>query len=125
MIYLRIDLVDLTDQVQDAGTKSAIRNGVVHVFASQVTGTLILTENDYALNSDIKIFLEDCCSEARRILEPPNAHSHLRSMLLPLDKTLPVIDGRVQFEIWQSLLFVETDAYPRKRRVIMQVIGDQ
>jgi thiamine phosphate synthase YjbQ (UPF0047 family) len=46
-------------------------------------------------------------------------------MLLPPDKTLPVIDGRVEFGTWQSLLFVETDVYPRKRTVIMQIIGEQ
>jgi thiamine phosphate synthase YjbQ (UPF0047 family) len=36
-----------------------------------------------------------------------------------------VIDGRVEFGTWQSLLFVETDVYPRKRTVLMQVIGEQ
>jgi len=46
-------------------------------------------------------------------------------MLLPPDKTLPVIDGRVEFGIWQSLLFVETDVYPRERKIIIQVIGEQ
>ena len=44
-------------------------------------------------------------------------------LLLPPDKTLPVIDGRVEFGTWQSLLFVETDVYPRQRTVIMQVMG--
>jgi thiamine phosphate synthase YjbQ (UPF0047 family) len=46
-------------------------------------------------------------------------------MLFPPDKTLPVIDGRVMFGTWQSLLFVETDVYPRKRTVIIQVMGEE
>jgi thiamine phosphate synthase YjbQ (UPF0047 family) len=46
-------------------------------------------------------------------------------MLLPPDKTLSVIDGRVEFGTWQSLLFVETDVYPRQRTIIIQVIGEQ
>jgi len=44
-------------------------------------------------------------------------------MLLPPDKTLPVIDGRIEFGTWQSLLYVETDVYPRERTVIIQVMG--
>jgi secondary thiamine-phosphate synthase enzyme len=119
-----IDFVDLTDQVQEVVSESAIKNGVVHVFAPHATGILILTENDYALLNDIKAFLEEVVPRRKAYQHPSNAHSHLRSMLLPPDKTLPVIDGRVQFGTWQSLLFVETDVYSRKRTVIMQVMGE-
>ena len=119
-----IDFVDLTDQVQEVVAESAIKNGMVHVFAPHATGILVLTENDYALLNDIKAFLEEIVPKRRPYQHPSNAHSHLRSMLLPPDKTLPVINGRVEFGTWQSLLFVETDVYPRQRNLIMQVIGE-
>ena len=119
-----IDFVDLTDKVQEVVSESAIRNGMVHIFAPHATGILVLTENDYALLNDIKTFLEEIVPKRRAYQHPSNAHSHLRSMLLPPDKTLPIIDGRVEFGTWQSLLFVETDVYPRKRTLIMQVIGE-
>jgi secondary thiamine-phosphate synthase enzyme len=120
-----IDFMDLTDKVQEVVSESAIRNGMVHVFAPHATGILILTENDYALLNDIKEFLEEIIPKRRAYQHPSNAHSHLRSMLLPPDKTLPVINGRVEFGTWQSLLFVETDVYPRQRNLIMQVIGEE
>jgi secondary thiamine-phosphate synthase enzyme len=120
-----IDFVDLTDKVQEVVSESAIKNGIVHVFAPHATGILILTENDYALLNDIKAFLEEIVPKRRAYQHPSNAHSHLRSMLLPPDKTLPVIDGRVEFGTWQSLLFVETDVYALKRTVIMQVMGEE
>jgi secondary thiamine-phosphate synthase enzyme len=120
-----IDFVDLTDKVQEAVSNSGIRNGVVHVFAPHATGILTLTENDYALLEDIKVFLEEIVPKRRAYQHPSNAHAHLRSVLLPPDKTLPVIDGHVEFGTWQSLLFVETDVYPRKRTVIIQVMGEQ
>jgi len=119
-----IDFVDLTDKVQEVVSESAIKNGVVHVFAPHATGILVLTESDYGLLNDIKAFLEEIVPKRRAYQHPSNAHAHLRSMLLPPDKTLPVIDGRVEFGTWQSLLFVETDVYPRKRTVIMQVLGE-
>ncbi len=118
-----VEFVDLTTKIQEVVFASGIKNGVVHVFAPHATGILILTENDYALLNDIKIFLEKTVPKRGVYQHPSNAHAHLRSMLLPPEKSLPVIDGQVEFGTWQSLLFVETDVYPRKRTLIMQVIG--
>lgn len=120
-----IDFVDLSDRVQQAVSDSGIKNGIVHVFAPHATGVLVLTENDYALLNDIKAFLEELAPKHESYQHPSNAHSHLRSMLLPPDKTLPVVDGQVEFGTWQSLLFVETDVYPRQRTVIIQILGEQ
>jgi secondary thiamine-phosphate synthase enzyme len=120
-----IDFTDLTDKVQEAVSQSGIKNGIVHVFAPHATGILILTESDYALLNDIKALLEDIVPKHGHYNHPSNAHAHLRSVLLPPDKTLPVINGHVEFGTWQSLLFVETDVHPRRRTVIIQVIGEQ
>lgn len=120
-----IDFIDLSDMIQDEVNASGIKNGLVHVFAPHATGILVLTENDYGLLEDIKALLETIAPKGRAYSHPSNAHSHLRSMLLPPDKSLPIIDGRVEFGTWQSLLFVETDVYPRKRTLIIQVLGEQ
>jgi secondary thiamine-phosphate synthase enzyme len=119
-----IEFIDLTDQVQTAVAKSGIKNGLVHVFAPHATGVIILTENERGLLEDIRRFLEMTVPRNRGYAHPSNAHSHLRSMLLPPDRTLPVIGGRVEFGTWQSLMFVETDVYPRTRKVIIQVMGE-
>ena len=119
-----IDFIDLSDKVQEQVHNSKIKNGLVHVFAPHATGILILTENDNALLKDIKVFLQELTPKQGEYQHPSNAHSHLRSMLFPPDKTLPVIDGKVYFGTWQSLLFVETDVYPRERKIIIQVMGE-
>jgi len=120
-----IEFANLTDKVQEAVSKSLVRNGLVHIFAPHATGILILTENDYALLSDIKAMLEALVPKDEAYSHPSNAHAHLRSVLLQPDKTLPVIGGRVEFGTWQCLFFVETDVHPRKRSVTIQVIGEQ
>lgn len=119
-----IEFIDLTDKVQEAVSTSGIKNGIVHVFAPHATGILILTESEYGLLNDIKTLLEKLIPKQGAYSHPSNAHAHLRSMLLPPDKTLPVIDGRVEFGTWQSLIFVETDVHPRRRTVIIQVMGE-
>ena len=119
-----IDFVDLSDKVQEEVSLSSVQNGLVHVFAPHATGILILTENDEALLNDIRVLLEELVPNEKAYQHPSNAHSHLRSILLPPDKTLPIVDGKVAFGTWQSLLFVETDVYPRKRIIIIQVMGE-
>jgi secondary thiamine-phosphate synthase enzyme len=119
-----IDFMDLTRKVHEVVKKSGVKDGLIHVFAPHATGIIILTEHEPRLDSDIKDFLEKIVPKRGGYRHPSNAHSHLRSMLLSPDKTLPVIDGEAVFGTWQSLVFVETDVYPRQRTIILQVIGE-
>jgi len=119
-----IDFVDLSSRVEEVVRKSGVKNGLAHVFAPHATGILILTEYESALLNDIRNALERLIPKRGSYQHPSNAHSHIRSALLCPDRTLPIVDGRVAFGTWQSLLFVETDVYPRKRTVIVQVIGE-
>ena len=119
-----IDFIDLTVKVHDVVRKYGIQNGLIHVFAPHATGVIILTEHEPSLDRDVKDFLEKIIPKHGGYKHPSNAHSHLRSMLLSPDKTLPIIDGQAIFGTWQSLVFVETDVYPRQRTIIMQALGE-
>jgi secondary thiamine-phosphate synthase enzyme len=119
-----INFTDLTEKVHEVVGKSGIKDGLIHVFAPHATGIIILTEHEPRLDSDIKDFLEKLIPKRDNYRHPSNAHSHLRSMLLSPDKTMPIINGEAVFGTWQSLVFVETDVYPRQRTIIMQVIGE-
>jgi secondary thiamine-phosphate synthase enzyme len=119
-----ISFVDISHMVQDVVTKSGIKNGIAHVFAPHATGVLVLTEYEPSLLADIKNALEKLIPKRGDYAHPSNAHSHLRSMLFSPDKTLPVIDGQLVLGTWQSLVFIETDVYPRQRTIIVQVFGE-
>lgn len=119
-----IDFADLTDKVQNIVASSGVKNGLAHVFAPHATGILILTEYEPSLMADLKDTLEKLIPKRASYRHPSNAHSHLRSVFLCPDRTLPVIDGRVVLGTWQSLVFVETDVYPRQRTIVVQVIGE-
>ena len=119
-----IEFIDLSGKVQEAVEKSGVRNGLAHVFAPHATGVLVLTEYEPNLEEDIRGMLEKLVPKRASYQHPSNAHSHLRSLLLSPDKTLPVIDGRVVLGTWQSLLFIETDVHPRQRTIVIQVIGE-
>ena len=119
-----IDFVDLTGKVRRVVHDSGVKNGLVHVFAPHATGVIVLTEYESSLLDDIRNVLEKLIPRRASYGHPSNAHSHLRSMLLSPDKTLPNIDGQLILGTWQSLVFVETDIYPRQRTIIIQVLGE-
>ncbi len=119
-----IEFIDLSDKVQETVEKSGVKNGLAHVFAPHATGVLVLTEYEPNLEEDIRRLLEQLVPRKASYRHPSNAHSHLRSLLLSPDKTLPVIDGRIVLGTWQSLLFIETDVHPRQRTIIVHVIGE-
>ncbi len=119
-----IEFIDLTEKIQEMVSKLRVKDGIVHVFAPHATGIIILTEHDWNLLEDIKKVLEEMIPKQASYRHPSNAHSHLRSVFLPPDKTLPIIDGAMALGTWQSLIYVETDVHPRRRTVIVQVIGE-
>lgn len=119
-----IEFKDVTDKVYEAVKESAIKNGLVHVFAPHATGVILLTENDPALLQDIKNFLEKIVPKSGSYNHPSNAYAHLRSILFPPDRVIPIINGKVELGTWQSIIFVETDVRPRTRKIIIQAMGE-
>jgi len=117
------DIIDLTHKVENAVHESGIRNGIVHIFAPHATAVFALTELESNLRNDIKKLLDNLTPE-KGWSHGENAHSHLRSMLLAPDKTLPVRNGRVIRGTWQDLFFIEADTSGRLRKIEVTVIGE-
>ena len=117
------DIIDLTHKVEGVVQESGIKNGIVHVFAPHATAVFALTELESNLRKDIKKLLDNIIPE-EGWLHGENAHSHLRSMLLAPDKTLPIRNGRVIRGTWQDLFFIEADLSGRLRKIEVTVIGE-
>ena len=117
------DIINLTHKIESAVSKSGIKNGIVHVFAPHATAVFALTELESNLREDIEKLLEDITPK-EGWKHGENAYSHLRSMLLAPDKTLPIRNGRVIRGTWQDLFFIEADTSGRLRKIEVTVIGE-
>jgi secondary thiamine-phosphate synthase enzyme len=117
------EIINLTHKVEDVVRESAIKNGIVHVFAPHATAVFALTELESNLRNDIKKLLDNITPEGVW-QHGRNAHSHLRSMLLAPDKTLPIRNGRVIRGTWQDLFFIEADTSGRLRKIEITVLGE-
>jgi len=118
------DIVNITGLVEEVVKRSGIRNGLVHVFAPHATGVLALIEDEGNLRQDIRDTLKRLIPPDAPYRHPINAYSHIISMFLPPDRTLPLVDGQLVLGTWQSLVFIEADTHARTRRIIVQVVGE-
>ena len=53
-----------------------------------------------------------------------NGHSHLQATLLGQSISVPVSDGRPVLGTWQQIFLLECDVKPRRRIVVVTVMGD-
>lgn len=119
-----MEIVDVTELVEEAVRKSGIREGICLIHLPHATAALIANENEAGLIRDImrKIreeFVRDGWEHDRI---DDNAHAHLASAFLGASKAFPVSSGKLVRGTWQRILLLELDG-PRERRVVVTVVG--
>ncbi|HEX68373.1 YjbQ family protein [Thermococci archaeon] len=122
-----IDLVDITRDIEEIVEKSEIKNGQVLVFVPGATGAIVTIEHENGLLEDFKRVLRKLVPRGagyKHDIIDNNAHSHLRASLLGSSVVLPIVEGKVVRGIWQQIFFVELDVRPRRRRLVVQIMGD-
>lgn len=123
------DIVDITGKLEKILEKSKIKNGFLNIFIAGATGAVTTIEYEPGLVSDFKNLLKKLAPEAgeyghNKTHSDSNAHSHLRASLLGPSLTVPVDEGKMVLGVWQQVIFVDMDNRPRKREVLVKIIGE-
>ncbi len=127
----RLELVNLTRQVQDAVKAAQVREGLVLVSSMHTTLALMVNEWQEALLSDIKEMLGNVVPADRQYhhndprqsdCDRKNAHSHLQATLLGHSLSFGVIDGKLSLGQFQAIIGAELDG-PRERQVSVQIFS--
>ena len=53
-----------------------------------------------------------------------NGHSHVRAALLGPSLTVPFVNGDLTLGTWQQIFHLECDVKPRRRTIVVTVMGD-
>ncbi len=123
-------VIDINAQVTDAVAHSGVRNGIVCVFVVGSTAGITTTEAEPGLlNHDLRALFEriapqDAVYRHEQTWHDDNGHSHVRASLLGPSVTVPLIDGRLTLGTWQQIVLIDFDTRPRRRTVIVQIVGD-
>jgi secondary thiamine-phosphate synthase enzyme len=127
----RLQLINITDRINEVVRKSGIRDGMVHLQSLHTTAAVFLNEWQDALLHDVKTYLEHLVpggfdwrhnDPAYSDCERRNADSHLRGMMLGQSLCLQVRNSAVLLGTWQSIILAELDG-PRSRSMSVQVTG--
>jgi secondary thiamine-phosphate synthase enzyme len=127
----RLQLVNITDRINDIVRKSGVREGIVHLQTLHTTTGVFLTEWQDALLHDARTFFEQIAPRDRywrhndpqySDCERSNGDSHMRGMLMGQTLSLQVRNAAVLLGTWQSIVFAEFDG-PRTRSLAIQVAG--
>jgi len=121
----RVDLINITERVEEAVEKSGVMDGICLVFAPHATAAVIVNEDERGLKEDIVRWLEENFprdGKWRHNLVDDNASAHLASAFTSSCRVFPVKGGGLVRGTWQSIFLVEMDG-PRRRRVVVEVLG--
>lgn len=122
-------ILDVTGDVQGIVNKSGLKEGIACVFVSGSTGALTTLEFEPGLLEDVPVALERMVPrgevyEHHLRWHDGNGHSHVRASLIGPSITVPFRNGTLQLGTWQQIVFMEMDVRPRKRELLVQLIGE-
>ena len=123
----REELVDITAQVAAAVTASAVRDGLVNVYALGATAAVMIQENwDESVQDDVVALLAKLIPRGvwRHDIQDGNGDSHLKSGLVGPSETIPIIEGRMGLSRWQNIFFCEFDGPRTDRKVVVTLLAD-
>ena len=124
-----VDIINITDKLQQTIKKSKINDGILCVFVPGSTGSLTTIEYEPGLMKDFPRTLEKIAPKKdyynhHETWHDDNGHSHVRASLIGPSITIPIKKGRLIHGIWQQIVFVELDTSPRNRDLSVQIIGE-
>jgi secondary thiamine-phosphate synthase enzyme len=119
----RIELVDITRQVEEAVERSTVKTGACVVYAPHATAAIVINEFEPNLAADFEQVFERMLPQLSYMHDniDDNATSHLLSGLVGCERTIPIENGRLALGTWQRIIFCELDG-PRATRNITVTI---
>jgi len=124
-----VDIINITNEVQKVVNKSKIRSGILCAFVPGSTGSITTIEYEPGLKKDLPRALEKIAPKEIKYFHhetwhDDNGHSHIRASLIGPSLSIPINDGILLHGTWQQIVFLELDTSPRKRTIIIQIVGE-
>ena len=122
------EIIDVTTKVQSLLNESQFKEGNALVFLPGATAGITTIEYEAGLLKDYpeffdKIIPSDGTYHHNEAWHDGNGHSHVRAALQGASFTVPFLEGQLQLGTWQQIVVIDFDNRPRKRKVLVQLIG--
>ena len=123
-----MQIIDITRQTEQVISDSNIKDGIVLLFCPGSTGAITTIEYEDGLINDLPAALEELAPKNAYYKHEErwhdgNGHSHIRASIIGPSLTLPLENGELVLGTWQQIVFIECDVRPRKRKILIYVVG--
>ena len=123
------DLIDITDEIAKRLSETNLKNGHIIVFHIGSTAAITTFEYEPGLIKDMQDLYEKTVPSGKHYHHDEtwgdaNGFSHLRAALQGPSLTIPFENGKLLLGTWQQVVLAEFDNKPRKRQVIVQIVGE-
>jgi len=124
-----MDILDITSQVTKTVDDSCLENGIVTIFCPSSTSAVTTIEYEPGCLSDIRRFFDEILPGNKNYAHNErwgdgNGHSHARAALLKASLTVPFVSKSLTLGTWQQIIYVDFDTRPRRRELVVQVMGE-
>jgi len=124
----KIEIVNITNQVEDALYESGIKEGICLVNAMHITASVFINDEEDGLKEDFKEWLEklapdDTTKYKHNLTGENNAYANLRRTIMGREVVVAVTSGRLDFGPWEQIFYGEFDGQ-RDKRVLVKIIGE-
>lgn len=123
------DILDITNEVVLAVRETGLKDGVVTIFSPSATSSVTTIEYESGCLRDLRRLFDEIVSVDREYAHNArwgdgNGHSHVRAALLGASLSVPFANGRLTLGTWQQIIFVDFDNRPRRRELVLQIMGE-
>jgi secondary thiamine-phosphate synthase enzyme len=123
------DAHDLTDIVSSAVGRSGCAAGTATVFVVGSTAAVTTIEFEPGAIADFNRLLEEIAprdADYRHHLRwgDDNGSSHVRAALVGPSLAVPFASSKLLLGTWQQIMLLELDTRPRKREIVIQIVGE-
>jgi len=123
------DIIDITGEVRKAVEQSGLDTGVATVFVPGSTAAITTIEFEPGLAKDFpgmlaRVAPKDIDYEHQKAWHDDNGRSHVKASLVGPSLSVPFEGGVLTLGTWQQIVFLELDIRPRRREVVVLVMGE-
>ena len=124
-----MEIINITENVQEIVSSSKMESGIATVFVPGSTASISTIEFEPNLVKDMKEAMEriapsDKTYHHKKTWNDDNGVSHVRATLMGPSATVPFKDKKLMLGTWQQIILLDFDVPSRNRKVIVQIIGE-
>lgn len=125
---LRQEFINITPYVQEAISKSGIKEGLCLINAMHITSSVFINDDENGLHQDFSVWLEkiapfDKSKYKHNLTGEDNADAHLKRTIMGRETVVAITKGKLDFGPWEQIFYGEFDGM-RKKRVLIKIIGE-